>query len=305
VSSAPRAQGLDVAARILGELARLDEPLGSRTTYRTGGRAAIFVELADEGAIPILSEAVRASGAAVLVVGNGSNLLIAERGFHGIVVALGPAFDWCRVDASTITAGGATALPVLARRAAAAARPSLSWAVGIPGSVGGAVAMNAGGHGADTASAFLDCRVADLLTGEIGRRGPGELDFSYRHSALRSTDLVLEAAFAAPPGDGELATSSLEEIVRWRRANQPGGRNAGSVFQNPDGDSAGRIIDELGLKGLRIGGAAISEKHANFIQLDVDGSSDDVAALIDAVVRIVEERRGIRLVPEVRRIGFS
>ena len=305
MSSAAREQGLDVAARILGGLARANEPLGSRTTYRTGGRAAIFVELADEGAIPILSEAVRESGADVLVVGNGSNLLIAERGFHGVVVALGPAFDWLRVDAATITAGAATALPVLARRAAAAGRPSLAWAVGIPGSVGGAVAMNAGGHGADTASALLECRVADLVTGEISHLGKEELEFSYRHSALHSTDVVLDATFAAAPGDLELASSSIEAIVRWRRANQPGGRNAGSVFQNPEGDSAGRIIDELGLKGFRIGGAAISEKHANFIQLDVDGSSDDVAALMDAIIHIVEEQRGIRLVPEVRRIGFS
>jgi UDP-N-acetylmuramate dehydrogenase len=305
VSGAPSEQGLELAARMLAQLARFDEPLGARTTYRTGGRAAIFVELDDEGALPVLSDAVRTSGAEVLVIGNGSNLLIAEGGFHGVVVALGPAFDRLHVDASTITAGAATALPVLARRAAAAGRPSLAWAVGIPGSVGGAVAMNAGGHGADTASALLECRVADLVTGEIARLDRDELDFSYRHSRLRSTDVVLEATFAAPEGDAEFASSSIEEIVRWRRANQPGGRNAGSVFQNPAGDSAGRIIDELGLKGFRIGGAAISEKHANFIQLDVDGSSDDVAALIDAVMRVVDERRGIRLVPEVRQIGFS
>lgn len=304
MNGAARAHDL-AAAGVLGELARLDEPLGIRTTYRAGGKASVFVELVEEEAIPVLSEAVRTSGAEVLVLGNGSNLLIAERGFSGVVVTLGPAFDWVHVDPSSLTAGGATALPVLARRAAAAARPSLAWAVGIPGSVGGAVAMNAGGHGADTASALLECRVADLLTGTVARIAGADMDFSYRHSGLRPTDLVLEATFAAPLGDVEVARHSIEEIVRWRRRNQPGGRNAGSVFQNPDGDSAGRIIDELGLKGLRVGGAAISEKHANFIQLDPDGSSDDVAALIDAVVQIVLERRGVRLLAEVRRVGFS
>jgi UDP-N-acetylmuramate dehydrogenase len=246
---------------------------------------------------------VRESGAEVLVLGNGSNLLISDSGFPGIVVALGPAFDWIRVDTSTITAGGAVALPVLARRAGAAGHPSLAWAVGIPGSVGGAVAMNAGGHGSDTASALIECRIADLSTGGIATLGRDELDFSYRHSRLSATDVVLEATFDAPPGDVELAGRSIEEIVRWRRL--PGGRNAGSVFQNPDGDSAGRIIDELGLKGLRIGSASVSEKHANFIQLDADGSSDDVAALIDSVIAIVEDRLGVRLVPEVRQIGFD
>jgi UDP-N-acetylmuramate dehydrogenase len=305
VSGAARAEDLDVAARLLGELARLDEPLGARTTYRTGGRAAIFVELADEGLIPRISEAIRISSADVLVLGNGSNLLIAERGFAGVVVALGPAFDFLDVETSRITAGGKTSLPVLARRAAGAGRASLAWAVGIPGSVGGAVAMNAGGHGADTSSALVSCRVAHLGTGEVTTHFRDELAFSYRHSALGPSDLVLEATFDAPPGDAEVAATSIEEIVRWRRANQPGGRNAGSVFQNPAGDSAGRIIDELGLKGLRIGTAAVSEKHANFIQLDADGSSDDVAALIEAVARIVRERRGVTLVPEVRRVGYS
>jgi UDP-N-acetylmuramate dehydrogenase len=300
-----RPEGLDVAVRILGEFARTDEPLGARTTYRAGGNAAIFVELPDEEVLPRVAEAVRESGVDVLVLGNGSNLLIAERGFRGLVVALGPAFEWVSVGASTINAGGATAFPVLARRAAAAGRPTLAWAVGIPGSVGGAVSMNAGGHGSDTSSALLECRVADLVTGAISRRGKDELDFSYRHSTLVTTDLVLEATFAAPQGDVMAAASSIDEIVRWRRTNQPGGRNAGSVFQNPERDSAGRIIDELGLKGFRVGGAAISEKHANFIQLDADGSSDDVAALIAAVVRIVAERRGISLLPEVRQIGFA
>jgi UDP-N-acetylmuramate dehydrogenase len=304
VSGADREKGLEVAARILGNLARRDEPLGTRTTYRTGGRAAIFVEVADEAVLPQVADALRASGVAVLVLGNGSNLLISDSGFSGVVVALGPAFAWIRVDTASITAGGAVALPVLARRAGAAGRPSLAWAVGIPGSVGGAVAMNAGGHGSDTASALIECRVADLSTGTIATVGPDELDFSYRHSALSETDVVLEATFDAPAGDAELAGRSIEAIVRWRRLNQPGGRNAGSVFQNPVGDSAGRIIDELGLKGFRIGSASVSEKHANFIQLDAEGSSNDVAALIDAVTGIVLERTGVELVPEVRQIGF-
>lgn len=304
--SAPAQESpVEIAARALGLLATKDEPVGVRTTYRSGGRAALFVTLEKEHDLLRLASAVQVSGVEVLVIGNGSNLLVAERGFPGLVVTLGQSFDWVRIETGTITAGGATSLPVLARQAAAQGRISLAWAVGIPGSVGGAVAMNAGGHGADTASTIVEARVAQLNSGEIRLMERDELDFSYRHSRIASTDVVLEATFEAPPDGVDAAGNAIDEVVRWRRQNQPGGRNAGSVFQNPEGDSAGRIIDELGLKGFRVGGASISEKHANFIQLDPDGSSDDVKALIEAVGAIVEERRGIQLTPELRQVGFS
>ena len=131
--------------------------------------------------------------------------------------------------------------------------------VGVPGSVGGAVAMNAGGHGAEIARDLISARTANLSTGVIAERSAASFEFSYRHARLGTSEVVLEATFRAPKGDAEEAAATVEEIVRWRREHQPGGRNAGSVFQNPKGDSAGRILDELGLKGLRVGGADLGE----------------------------------------------
>jgi len=138
--------------------------------------------------------------------------------------------------------------------------------VGVPGSVGGGVRMNAGGHGAETSELLLAARVVDLGTGEDRWRPPAELELSYRHSAVRPSDLVLHARYALEAGDAEESSRQIADIVRWRRQNQPGGQNAGSVFTNPPGDSAGRIIEQVGLKGYRIGTAMVSDKHANFIQ---------------------------------------
>jgi UDP-N-acetylmuramate dehydrogenase len=296
---------VEQAGALLGDLARRDEPIGARTTYRVGGSAALFVEIEKDSDLDAVASAIASSGVDVLMLGSGSNLLVAEAGFPGLVIALGKSFDYVEIEADTVRVGGATPLPVLARRAAAAARPSLAWAVGVPGSVGGAVAMNAGGHGAEIARDLLSARTMDFETGSLADRDVASFAFSYRHAEVSPLELVIEATFRAPQGDASLATQSIEEVVRWRREHQPGGRNAGSVFKNPDGDSAGRIIDELGLKGLRVGGAEISAKHANFIQLDADGSSDDVNALIEMVMEIVAARTGVQLVPEVRRIGFS
>jgi UDP-N-acetylmuramate dehydrogenase len=292
-------------AELFGDRFRRNESIGPRTTYRVGGAAALFVELERQDDFIALSTAISESGVEVMVLGGGSNLLIAEAGFNGLVVALGKSFEWIEIDDDVIRAGAATPLPVLARRAAAAGRESLAWAVGVPGSVGGAVAMNAGGHGADTAANLVTATTLNLKTGATNERDAASFAFSYRHAEVSRNEVVLSATFTALPGDASTATSAIEEIVRWRREHQPGGRNAGSVFQNPDGDSAGRIMDELGLKGLRVGSAEISTKHANFIQLDAEGSSDDVERLIEKVIEIVEARRGIRLVPEVRRIGFG
>lgn len=295
---------VEVAAGILGPLARRDEPIGVRTTYRLGGRAALFVELERDDELEVLVAALSESGLPLLVLGNGSNLLIAASGFQGLCVTLGKSYDFVKIEEAAVTAGAATPLPVLARRAAAAGREALTWMVGIPGTLGGAVAMNAGGHGSETARDLICATVVDLATGRVEAREAASFEFSYRHARLSATELVLDATLFAPQGEPSLAAAEIEEIVRWRREHQPGGRNAGSIFQNPAGDSAGRILDELGLKGMRVGGAEISTKHANFIQLDASGSSDDVDALIEQVIEIVERRTGIHLEPEVRRVGF-
>jgi UDP-N-acetylmuramate dehydrogenase len=238
------------------------------------------------------------------VVGKGSNLLVADEGFDGVAVALGEGFGSIEIEGASVRAGGAVALPVLARRTVAAGLSGLEWAVGVPGSVGGAVRMNAGGHGSDVAATLQRVRVCDLATGDDGVVTAGDLALGYRSSAVTATSVVVWADFALEPGDPAAGEAVLADIVRWRREHQPGGQNAGSVFTNPPGDSAGRLVDAAGCRGMRVGSAHVSEKHANFIQADPGGSAGDVAALIGAVRARVRAAHGVDLHPEVRLIGF-
>ncbi len=348
---------LDGPLAFLGTELRRDEPMAPLCTYRVGGHAARFVEVADMEQLQQIVEALSAlhldqHGAAgeVHVIGRGSNLLVADRGLPGLVLRLGSAFEGIEipearhsdtaadgdVDAEgdvevIVTVGGGASLPVTARRTVAAGLEGFEWAVGVPGSIGGAVRMNAGGHGSDMSEVLVRVRVADLLSGDHEWVDAADLDLRYRHSSLRATDVVTCVELSlrrhgttpatgttnqvAPDPSGEPGLSEesglsggealLKEIVRWRRENQPGGPNAGSVFTNPEGRSAGQLIDQAGCKGLRIGSAAVSEKHANFIQADTDGSADDVRSLMMEVVRRVEQHSGFRLHPETVMLGFD
>jgi len=295
----------DDAARGLGARARRDVPLGPLTTYRVGGPAALFVEIAGDDDLHLVADVVRSTGVEVLVVGKGSNLLVADAGFPGLAIGLGETFATIDIEGTTVRAGGAVPLPVLARRSVAAGLTGLEWAVGVPGSVGGAVRMNAGGHGSDVAAGVTRVRVCDLATGDDGVVTAVDLELGYRTSAVTATQVVVWAEFALAPGDVAAGEAALADIVRWRREHQPGGQNAGSVFTNPAGDSAGRLVDAAGCRGLRRGTAQVSEKHANFIQADPGGSADDVAALIDEVRRRVRAAHGVDLHPEVRLVGFN
>jgi UDP-N-acetylmuramate dehydrogenase len=301
----PVARCAALLAGAVGSRLLVDEPLGSRTTYRVGGSAALFLEAESLAELRAARDAVVASGVPVLVVGKGSNLLVADAGFAGLAVTLGEGFARIEVDGTTVTAGAAAALPVVARRTVAAGLAGFEWAVGVPGSIGGAVRMNAGGHGADLAASLRTIRVIDLAGGEDDVVAAGRLDLAYRRSNLTPTTVVVEATLALVPGDRAAGEATLAEIVRWRRENQPGGPNAGSVFTNPPGDSAGRLIDAAGCKGLRIGTAEVSAKHANFIQADARGRADDVHALMMEVRRRVREAHGVDLHPETVLVGFN
>jgi UDP-N-acetylmuramate dehydrogenase len=296
---------VSAAAKVLGPLARRDEPLGPRTTYRVGGAASLFVEAQDESALRVVADAVAASGVDVVVLGKGSNLLVADAGFAGLAVVLGEGFARIDIDGTLVRAGGACALPVLARRTAKAGLTGFEWAVGVPGSVGGAVRMNAGGHGSDMAASLARVRVVDLRTGKDGVVDAASLELGYRRSALSGAQVVAWAELQLAAGDRERAEREVSEIVAWRRANQPGGQNAGSVFTNPPGDSAGRLVEAAGCKGLRVGSAEVSTKHANFIQADEGGSADDVRALMALIQRRVREVAGIDLHPETHLVGFD
>ena len=281
-------------------------PFGERTTFRVGGTASSWVELDDPSSLRSLAEngGLRAP---IYVLGRGSNTLVADSGFSGTVVHLGPGFAGIEVDDRSfqLRVGGAADLPVIARRSVEAGLQGFEWAVGVPGSLGGAIRMNAGGHGSEMAATTLEVSVVDLTTGVTRTATHDDLMFSYRSSSIAPTDLVVEALLQLSPGDPAEGRERLKEIVRWRREHQPGGANCGSVFTNPLGDSAGRLIDAAGLKGYRIGTAEVSEKHANFIQADSGGRGDDVAAVISSVVDQVEARSGIRLVSAVKMVGFD
>ena len=293
----------------LGDAVQRDVALGPMTTYRVGGAAALFVHITDRGQLVAVAEAASASGLPVLVVGRGSNMLVADRGFPGIALGLADLDATIDIDvpAARVTASAGVALPVLARKTAAAALTGFEWAVGVPGSIGGAVRMNAGGHGSDMAASLVEVTVFDLATGAERSLPVAELGLAFRSSALAPEHVVLDAVLQLEHGDAEASARAIGEIVAWRRANQPGGQNAGSVFVNPvPGEvSAGALIDAAGLRGRRLGSATVSDKHANFIQADDAGRADDVLALMTEVRGLVEASSGFRLRSEIRLVGFD
>ena len=206
-------------------------------------------------------------------------------------------------DAVIVEAGAGLDLPIAARRLAKSGVVGFEWAVGVPGTFGGAVVMNAGGHGS-----AMDASVTSVTS--WSPRGTrtwtgDELAFRYRGSALGRDDLVTSVTLALSSGDNEEAQEKIREIVRWRRANQPGGANAGSAFRNPEHDYAGRLIEAAGCKGLRIGTAVVSDKHANFIIADASGLASDVYELLVTVRQRVLERTGVTLASEHRFLGFE
>jgi len=295
-----------VSELIADGVIREQVPLGPMTTYKSGGPARLFAEV--EGRAP-LGELI-GSGVtrdnAVLVLGRGSNLVIADSGFDGVVLKLGAGFAKIRVGAADVTAGAAAPLPRLARAAVDGGLRGLEFLAGVPGSVGGAVRQNAGCFGAETKDRLVEAEVVDLAGGAFRRSGPEDLELSYRSSSVGPSDLVVEAVFSAEAGDPAAGREEIRRITRWRRRSQPGGAlNAGSVFKNPAHISAGELIDSLGLKGMSVGGARVSGRHANFITADGDATSDDIYLLTRAVRDRVLELSGTNLVPEIQFIGFD
>ena len=280
--------------------------MGNLTTYKIGGPARWFCEAGSEEIVRNVTRAASERGVDILVLGRGSNLVISDTGYEGLVVRLAGRFRNVRIDrpAGVVAAGAAVTLPLLARQVAREGLSGLEFYVGIPGSVGGAVTMNAGFYGTETADVLTSASILDTRFGSISDQGPADLRFGYRVSNVSGRDLVLGASFSVRPGAVDQMSALMREAIRWRRDNQPGGTlNAGSVFRNPPGDAAGRIIDSLGLKGIRRGGAHVSVRHANFFVADPGAIAQDVYDLVHAVRTRVRDETGIVLEPEVRFAG--
>jgi len=281
-----------------------NEQMGSHTTYRVGGSVASFTTLSSTEDLLAWENP---AGHEVRVVGNGSNLLVAD-GTHDIAVlhCAGALAEvrWSEHDGGvTVVAGAGMDLPRAARLLAADGISGFGWAVGVPGTFGGAVAMNAGGHGSDMAASVTS--VTLWRSGALCEIAASELAFGYRTSAISEVDIVLSVTLELQRGDVAVEAELLRSIVRWRREHQPGGANAGSVFRNPPGDSAGRLIDAVGARGLRIGSAVVSPKHANFIIADRDGAANDVYSLMRVVRQRVFDETGLWLQPETKLWGFE
>lgn len=313
---APVAAAATLLADRFGDRLGRDVPLAPMTTYRVGGPAALFVEVTSIADLEAIGTARSATGLPVLVVGRGSNMLVADEGFAGLAISIGALAGEIEVPEGrpapgapiVVTAGGGVSLPVLARRTAAAGLTGFEWAVGVPGSVGGAVRMNAGGHGSDMAACLVDVDVVDLDGSARRTTVPAELlGLGFRASSFAASAVVVSARLLLSGGDRETSEAEIAEIVHWRREHQPGGQNCGSVFVNPvPGEvAAGQLIDGLGLRGFRIGTAWVSEKHANFIQASDGGRASDVRAVMEAVRERVAAATGYRLRSEVRLVGFD
>ena len=292
------------------EFGRLLAPL---TTYRLGGPAAVLFEPASGTDLLNVTRAARGAGLSpdgipLLVVGRGSNIVISDRGFEGLVIKLGSAFSWIRADEdadpSTVHAGGATSMPLLANWAARRSLAGLEFTVGIPGSVGGGVRMNAGAHDGSISDTLVSAEVYSLGAEQIEERGAAALGLDYRRSALTDVDVVVGASFRLVADDEVAIRNRMERYRKHRADTQPGAlQNAGSTFKNPPGDSAGRLVEAAGLKGHCIGGAQVSELHANFFIAGEEATAQDVFDLVHFVKHRVADVFGVQLEPEVRFVG--
>ena len=279
-------------------------PLAALTTLRVGGAARVLVTAEGDGDLEAVSAVCRAHGLPWAVVGRGSNLLVADAGWPGVAVVLGRGYRGLDIAAGRVVAGAAEPLPSLAVRIADAGYGGFAWACAVPGTIGGAVRMNAGAHGGDMASHLTEVEVFRLSSATREQWPVAALGLSYRHSELPDDAVVVRASMALDPAEPAQVRAEIASIRAWRRAHQPLNEpNCGSVFTNPPGESAGRLIDTAGCKGCTVGGARVSERHANFIVTRRGATATDVATLIALVVEEVERTHGVRLHPEVRRLG--
>lgn len=283
--------------------------LAESTTLRVGGAARVLVEAAGDGDLAAVGRAADEHGVPVLVVGRGSNMLVADEGWPGIAVVLGRGLRGLEISpvpggGARVRAGGAEPLPVVAARTADAGLGGFAWGAGVPGTIGGAVRMNAGAHEGEMVDVLVEAELFRLGSRSRETWPVEQLGLGYRRSSLPQDAIVVAATLELPAADPGEVRAQIAAVRAWRREHQPINEpNCGSVFVNPPGDSAGRLIDAAGLRGLRHGGAQVSERHANFIVTGPGATAADVMELIDTVHDAVLERFGIDLRSELVVVG--
>lgn len=302
----PVAVGAELQRRI-GVRTTRDEPLARLTTMRVGGPADLFAVAHNAFELRALVRFARGRGLAHTILGRGSDLVVSDAGVRGLVIQV--RAEGLRVEGERIVAEAGVPMARLATAAQAAGLTGAEFGLAIPGTVGGAVWANAGAHDGDVA-AILESATVLLADGSEAVVPADELGLAYRESRFKHApadspaELVVAATFRLAPEDPAVIKERLDEIRHWRQAHQPIGLpSAGSVFRNPPADSAGRLVDGAGLKGRRVGGAVVSEKHANFIVNDRHGTAADVRTLAEEVRAEVERRWGVRLEFEVVFLG--
>lgn len=283
------------------------EPMSRHTMYRLGGPARFYVQVASVGALKRLVEVCDASGVPWVAVGRGSNLLVADEGYSGVVIALGRDFRTCRYDedAKRFCVGAGVPLSSVVQEAFRRSLAGLEFAVGTPGTVGGALRMNAG-----TREEWIGSRVVSVTTLVPGRglvrRAGDEIAWGYRESSFRPDEVIVECELSVEPADPFFIRGKMEASHARRKKTQPLTQpSCGSVFRNPEDASAGSLVEGAGLKGFKLGGAQVSDVHANFIVNTGDATARDVKDLIELAKTKVYETYGIELQPEVRFLGFA
>ncbi|PZE22650.1 UDP-N-acetylmuramate dehydrogenase [Paenibacillus xerothermodurans] len=282
----------------------LNEPLAPHTTWKIGGPADVLIIPQTKEQLVDAVELLGQHHVPWTVLGRGSNVLVSDKGIRGAVFKLGPGLETLRFQGDVVYVGGAYSFIKLSAMAGKAGLTGLEFAGGIPGTVGGAVYMNAGAHGSDVSRILISAEVL-LPTGELATLKQADFEYAYRHSLLqKKPGIVTEAVFQLQFGDRKEIAGAMAAYKDRRLRTQPLPLPcAGSVFRNPEGTFAAKLIEEAGLKGLRVGGAEVSQLHANFIVNTGQASANDVLTLIEQVQRSVMASRGVKLVPEVLVVG--
>ncbi len=288
-----------------GSRIRFAEPLAKHTYFGIGGEAMAYIEISTLSELAALARFHKQWDVPIAVIGRGSNLLVSDTGFKGIGVRLIGELAKLEVDGNVVSVGAGLSLPRLSKTMSRRGLSGVEFALGIPGSVGGALIMNAGAWGSSFGDVVRNVTVM-TDTGDLVELTHAEADFEYRHSGLDAYFCVTGATLTLEPGNVDAITERMQAFYKQKVETQPfAEENAGCMFKNPPGDSAGRLIDISGLKGYRMGGAEVSTVHGNFI-LNIDNATAaDVLNLVAYIQRQVEEKTGISLQTEVKRLGFD